>query len=66
MGVGYARIVRRLLESDFGEEAMHEDGVEDDRLSFVAAFEKTIVSEMESFSGDDEDKLIFSRMQGVV
>ncbi|KAK1765833.1 hypothetical protein QBC33DRAFT_117786 [Phialemonium atrogriseum] len=48
MGLGYARIVRRLLESDFGEEAMHEDGVEDDRLSFVAAFEKTIVSEMES------------------
>lgn len=47
MGEKYADIVRRLLKSDFGQKIERGTEFSDSRLMFLAAFEKTVVVEME-------------------
>lgn len=47
MGDKYVDIVRRLLESDFGQKIERGTDFSDARLLFLAAFEKTVVAEVE-------------------
>lgn len=47
MGERYAGVVRRLLRGDFGEEPVQDGDEGERRLVFLAAFEKTVVAEME-------------------
>ncbi|KAJ4313592.1 hypothetical protein N0V84_009349 [Fusarium piperis] len=50
MGDSYSKIVRRLLEGDFGVDVTEEESQETRRQEFLAAFETTIVFEMEKLA----------------
>lgn len=52
MGERYAAVVRRLLQGDFGEEPVQDGDEEEERLVFLAAFERTVVTEMEALCID--------------